>query len=173
MYSSEIKPLGQGLPASTGSSFASDLQSGVDIRQLPSRLEKQELAEMGMKPPGENVQTIFSFPSHVKVVIACIHVLCCGLCLSTILDMDQYDRPLFRWHPVFMTLGYTGPMAYGIILALKFRHLEGPRRVPAIQAHALVQLCAACFILAGFWVIWETKVRPPNEMQRIRSLAKY
>jgi hypothetical protein len=157
MYSSELKPLVPGLPASTRPSFASDLQAGVDIRQLAPGWDMQEFAEMGIQAPQGDGHTIANFPYHVKLVIGMVHVLAACICLSTI--MDQFNGTLFSWHPILMTVGFVGLMAEGIILAINFRHLEGPRRVSAIQTHALVQLAAASSVLVAFWAIWKNKVR--------------
>lgn len=69
-----------------------------------------------------------------------------------------FDSTLFAFHPVFMSLGYVIFMAEGLIASIMFRHLEGPERVRAIEAHGFMQLRAITCIAIGFGVIYRNKV---------------
>lgn len=162
MYSAELTKQDVSLPESTSSSILthSTFASGLDIRQAGGRLDRQDLAEQGMRAslqPDECVKSR-STPSAGWAAVG-VHVLTGSLCLSVLLD--QYNGTLFCWHPMLMTVGFLGLMAEGVLLAIDFRPLDGPRRVRAIQVHALVQLTSAASIAGAFWAIWQNKVRRP------------
>jgi hypothetical protein len=106
----------------------------------------------------ESAMGVWADPTKRRSWLAAtVHLLACALCLST--AMDLYNGSLFCWHPVLATLGFVGFMSEGMLIAVNFRHFEGPRRVLAIQIHACVQLAALASIAVGFWAIWQNKVR--------------
>ena len=69
-----------------------------------------------------------------------------------------YNGTLFAWHPILMSLGYIAAMSEGVLSAIKFRRLDGPQRVAAIQLHFYIQLCAVFAAAGGFAAIYKNKV---------------
>lgn len=80
-----------------------------------------------------------------------------------------FDKSLFSWHPLFMSLGYLLFMTEGLISAVMFRHLDGPERVKAIWGHALMQTRALVCICIGFGVIYQNKVRPAAQIHAVHG----
>lgn len=78
--------------------------------------------------------------------------------VSLSIAFSLFDSTLFAWHPLFMSIGYLLFMAEGLISAVRFRHLDGPERVRAIQSHALWQLRAVLCVFIGFVIIYRNKV---------------
>lgn len=85
-----------------------------------------------------------------------VHVLAGLLCLSV--PIDIYNGTLFCWHPIFVTLGFTGLMTEAAVVAINFRRLEGQPRVAAIERHMYLQIASLICVGVGFWAIWQNKV---------------
>lgn len=78
-----------------------------------------------------------------------------GLKLRVLLSAEV----LFSWHPSFMAIGFLGLMSEGILTSISFRNLEGNERLQKIWMHLSWQAAATACIIAGFWTIYENKVR--------------
>lgn len=96
-------------------------------------------------------------PAIVSRLNLLLHVSATLVSLSVAFTL--YDGTLFGWHPLFMSLGFMLFMTEGLIGSVMFRQLDGPERVQAIWAHALMQGRAFVCILIGFVVIYQNKVR--------------
>lgn len=86
-----------------------------------------------------------------------VHVLCLFLVAS--ITVCALDKTLFVWHPIFMSLGFLGLMAEGILLSISFRPTDGAKRTGKIQQHMYWQSAATLSVLAGLTVIVANKVR--------------
>lgn len=84
-------------------------------------------------------------------------IACCVAMVAVLLPA-LYSGELFPWHPALMTVGFLGLMTEGMVMAFKFRPLEGGPRVQAIQRHGWIQGGAMLCIVLGFYAIYANKV---------------